>query len=215
MNEIILYLKNIQDNLIGIILPVLITAFVSLATVLINAFIQIILQNSKFNNEQYKVMQEFYPKLKICLLELRLSMQEVKESPVCLDLMDAIHKYIEIRDNEVEYRNNHDNEIQFIDSFITIMNDFSIKVINMNNQILSSTIPRAPIMHPILKKKIGKMLVVLQYYSLLWDKYYTNKISVSIFKKELNDFEKNWNIIFDCKEIDKYLSLLSRWFVKY
>lgn len=215
MDEVIQYLQGIQDNIIGIILPVLITALVSLVTVLINAFIQIILQNSKFNDEQYKIMQEFYPKLKICLLELRFTMEEIKYSPTCLDLKSAIEKYIEIRSNEAGYRRNHDNEIQFIDSFIAVMNDYSNKVIDINNYLLACTLPKPPIIHPILKKRIGKMLVILQYYSQLWDQYCNNKISISIFKKEIKDFKSNWNVEFDCSEIDKYLYLLNKWFLKY
>ena len=104
MDGIIQYLQGIQDNLIGIVLPVLITSLVSLITVLINAFIQIILQNSKFNDEQYKIMQEFYPKLKIYLLELRFIMQEIICSPICSNLKVAIDKYIDIRDDEAGYR---------------------------------------------------------------------------------------------------------------
>lgn len=70
-------------------------------------------------------------------------------------------------------------------------------------------------MHPILKKGIGKMLIILQYYSQLWIKYYDHKISSSIFKNEINDFKSNWNVEFNCNKIDKYITLLNKWFLKY
>ena len=65
------------------------------------------------------------------------------------------------------------------------------------------------------KKRIGKMLVILQNYSQLWVKYYDNKISISIFKNEINHFENNWGVEFDCSNLDKYLTLLNKWFLKY
>ena len=61
-DNVIQYLQSIQDNLVGLVLPVLITAVVSPVTVSINSIIQLVLQNSKYNSEQYKIMQEFIPR---------------------------------------------------------------------------------------------------------------------------------------------------------
>lgn len=215
MQTLIQYLQNIQDNLVGIILPVLITAFISLVTVLINATVQIQLQNSKFNSEQYKIMQEFYPKLKMCLLDLKISMEKVENSKICSRIEDAIQKYIKIKEDEAKYRKNNENEIQFIDGFIATMNEFSTKVVDINKCFLTCTIPRTPIMHPFLKKKIVKMIAMLQYYSFLWDKYLTVAINDDVFKKEINNFKKIWNVKIGYKKICKYISLLDKWIIKY
>lgn len=215
MNQMIEYLQKIQDNLIGILLPVLITAFVSLVTVLINAVMQIIIQNSKINNEEYKFMQVFYPKIKLLLLEIKLTMQEIESNSIYTDMQTTIRKFINYTKDEVKYRKEHENEIQDIDRFITSINNYSIKIIELNNCLLNNTIPRIPIMHPILKKRINKMIAVLRYYSLLWNQYQTHSISVDIFQKEMDDFKKNWSVEFTNVKIDIYLSLLDKWLLIY
>lgn len=214
MEQIIIYLKNIQDNLIGIILPVLITAFISLVTVFVNAFIQIKLQNSSLNNEQYKLMQAFYPKIKIFMLELKLSIQEVKCCNVCTDMNTAIDKYIEFKSDEAKYRKNYPNEIHIIDGFITAMNNYVDITVKINDYFNACTVPRVPIMHPVLKVCINKMLAVLQYYSLLWYEYQKN-IDPRIFIKEIKDFKENWGVEWNDCLIDKYISLLDKWMMKY
>ena len=83
MNHVIDILQSIQDDLVGIVLPVIITAFISVISIFVNAVMQIILRNSNINCEQYKLMQKFYPEMKISLLELKLSMKEVKSNSTC------------------------------------------------------------------------------------------------------------------------------------
>ena len=57
MNHVIDILQSIQDDLVGIVLPVIITAFISVISIFVNAVMQIILRNSNINCEQYKLMQ--------------------------------------------------------------------------------------------------------------------------------------------------------------
>lgn len=218
MDALIDYLQNIQKDLVGIILPVLITAFVSLITVTINAAIQILLQNQNFNNEQYKIMQQFYHKFKLQLLDFKLVIQEINNQNNhndSLKLIDYIDKYTQFKYDETEFRRNHDNEIQTIDQFIMVMDKYSGKIANIHNCLFTCTIPRPPIMHFILKGKVNKMLIVLQYYSLLWNEYNKNAISMSIFQNEIKNFKNKWNVDLDEKQINQYILLLDKWFGKY
>lgn len=215
MNNVIQYLQSIQDNLVGIVLPVLITATVSLITVSINSIIQLVLQNSKHNSEQYKIMQEFYPTMKGKLLELKLAIQEVVTNPMCSDFKTAIDKYIEYKNNDIEYRTNHNNEVQYIDRFDTSMNNLSIKLDSINSYLSTCKIPRVPIMHLFLKHGIKKMLASIQYYSLLWSKFHNNTISKDMFRKEIHDFKENWKIEINSEQTEKYLLLLDKWLMKY
>lgn len=215
MENIVKYLQNIQDNLVGLVLPVLITAVVSLITVSINAIIQLVLQNSKYNNEQYKIMQEFYPQLKCKLLELKFTFQEIQTIPIYSDLSTAILKYIEFKGNEVQYRRIHSNEIQYVDRFGILMDKLSKELDCLNNYLSTCKIPHVPIMHPFLKNSIKKMLASIQYYSLLWSKFHQNTISKEMFKREIIGLKKKWGINIDSKQTDYYLILLDRWLLKY
>lgn len=215
MDNVIQYLQSIQDNLVGLVLPVLITAVVSLVTVSINSIIQLVLQNSKYNSEQYKIMQEFYPTMKGNLLELKLAIQEVVAIPMYSDFKTAIDKYIECKNNDIQYRIDHTDEVQYIDRFNSLMNTLSIKLDSINSHLSTCKIPRVPIMHLFLKNSIKKMLASIQYYSLLWSKFYHNTISKDMFKKELHDFKRNWDIEIGIEQTEKYLLLLDKWLMKY
>lgn len=98
--------------MIGIVLPVLITAFVSIISIFVNAVMQIVMRNSNINGEQYKLMQEFYPKMKISLLELKLSMKEVQGNKIYTDMQNAINKYVKYKKDRENYLKNNKNEIQ-------------------------------------------------------------------------------------------------------
>lgn len=210
--ESIKYLQNIQENLVGIVLPVVITAAVSLITVLVNAILQIMLQNSKANWEQYKIMQDFYPNMKLNLLRLRVAIQEVEHSPLCTDLKEASVKYAKYKSDEAEYRKKNDNEVQDIDVFISMMEDFSNRVREINEYLINCTLPRPPILHPILKIKVNRMLANLQYAAFFWDEYYNKTIDVTVFQMEI---EKQLKKKFNSKKVKKYICLLDRWFFEY
>jgi hypothetical protein len=206
--KIIENLQSIQDNLIGIILPVVITAFVSILTVLVNAAVQIILQNSKFNDEQYKIMQEFYPNMKICLLKAQLSAQRVEENLLVDNITEAIEKYLEYKDNEKKYRKEHADEVQCIDSFISSMEDYSKCMIELYKYLSKCKIPKIPMMHPILKNRVSKMLINVQYYTELWNEYQNKSIVKNTFKHEVKEFKS------DSKTLRAYCGLLDKWFAK-
>lgn len=73
---------------------------------------QIVMRNSNINGEQYKLMQEFYPKMKISLLELKLSMKEVQGNKIYTDMQNAINKYVKYKKDRENYLKNNKNEIQ-------------------------------------------------------------------------------------------------------
>lgn len=215
MEDIVKYLQNIQDNLIGIILPVLITAVISIITLFCNAITQIVLQNSKNNNEQYKLMQAFYPKMKLLLLELKFTMQDIESNPIFDNWEKVIGKYISYKESATNYRKSHESEIQDIDNFILLMEKHKDKVIAINKHLLEFTIPRTPVMHPFLKDKVNQMLGVLYYYSSLWKQYQDKSISLKTFQYEITNFKNNWKTEIVSGKIEDYLLLLNKWFLKY
>lgn len=215
MEDIVKYLQNIQNNLIGIILPVLITAVISIITLFCNTITQIVLQNSKNNNEQYKLMQAFYPKMKLLLLELKFIMQDIERNSIFINWEIVVDKYISYKENEVKYRILHPNEIQDIDNLILLMDNFTNKVIAINEHLLEFAIPRTPVMHPFFQKKVNQMLGVLYYYSSLWKQYQSESISLDTFQYEITNFKNNWKTEIVSGKIEDYLLLLNTWFIKY
>ncbi|MCM1375244.1 MAG: hypothetical protein NC305_04745 [Lachnospiraceae bacterium] len=215
MMQIIDLLQSIQDNLVGIVLPVLITAFVSVISILANAVMQIILRNSNINGEQYKLMQIFYPKMKISLLELKFGMKEIQSNPIYTDMQCATRKYVEYKKDSANYVKKNENEIQNIDQFITAMEKYLSKITPIKEHLNNCTIPRPPVMHPIIKRKVSKMLAVLWYYSLLWDEYNIQHINGNIFQQEIKNLKKKWNVELTCEKIEEYICLLDKWLLKY
>lgn len=99
------------------------------------------------------------------LLELKLAIQEVVAIPMYSDFKTAIDKYIEYKNNDIQYRIDHTDEVQYIDRFNSLMNTLSIKLDSINSHLSTCKIPRVPIMHLFLKNSIKKMLASIQYYS--------------------------------------------------
>jgi|GEM_PF-6724493 hypothetical protein len=215
MNHVIDILQSIQDDLVGIVLSVIITAFISVISIFVNAVMQIILRNSNINCEQYKLMQKFYPEMKISLLELKLSMKEVKSNSIYSDMHNAINKYVEYKKDSANYVRRNKNEIQNIDQFITSMDKCIDKILYINEKLYNCTIPRTPVMHVLLKRRVSKMLAVLWYYSLLWDKYNTKLISTNIFLQEIKSFEGKMNVKLGYEKVEEYCYLLDKWFLRY
>lgn len=215
MAEIIKNLQNIQENLVGIILPVAITALVSLVTVLTNTYIQIKLQNYKFNSEQYKLMQDFYPKLKDYLLQLYLSMKDIEKNHLYSSLGNALDKYTSFNNSESKYRKHNTNEVQYIDDFAKAMGKYCEKTSDIYKYLFSCTLPRVPLGHPFLKKKTNKMICVLQYYSLLSNKYNKKETDSDFFSLEISNFEQKWKVKFNSLLVEKYLLLLDKWLMQY
>lgn len=65
------YLKNIQDNLIGILIPTIISAVISLITLIINSIIQYLITNHQYKSKQYEIMRAFYPEFKSKLIDIQ------------------------------------------------------------------------------------------------------------------------------------------------
>lgn len=215
MNQVIDILQSIQENLVGIILPVLITAFVSIISILVNTIMQIVLRNSNIDGEQYKLMQIFYPNMKVDLLKFKLSMKEVENNPIYTDMQNAINKYVEYKKDSASYVKKNDHEVQNIDQFIIAMDECLKSILNIKEHLNNCIIPRTPIMHLILKFRVSKMLSVLWHYSLLWDSYDNQLISTNIFQEEMQEFVKKWGIELNYKKIEEYGCLLDKWFLKY
>lgn len=214
-NSVVEYLQKIQGDLVGIIIPVIITAIISLITMIVNSILKIMLENRKYNSEQYKIMQRFYPELKIILLELRFTLLELKNNSIYSDINKAIEKYVQFSRNETAYRKEYINEGSHIDSFIKQMRTYKKYMIDINKTLFEREIPAPPIMKPILRYNVNKMILELQCNSVLWKKYESNSMNDQFFLEEIKNAGNKQGAEINYERINKYISCLDKWFSKY
>ena len=124
LDSVLKYLQSIQGDLVGIVIPVIITAAVSLFSQFVTSAVSMLQDIIKYNHQQFKCMQEIYPSLKICLQNMRFFSEATKKS--CPNLFDKgmstslKHYYEEIEDDQ-KFRSEHQDEVTEIDSFLNYM----------------------------------------------------------------------------------------------
>ncbi len=209
------YLPHIKKDLVVFIFPAFVAAFISIATVSFRAVVSKALHRMSFHDEQYQIMQEFYPAFEMHLIRLKAAMSEIENGSLCMNLRFAVRKYLEFEKDSEEYFLKNEKDIEIIEVFCAAMKDFMDRLTEMNHFLITSMIPKPPLTHPFLKRKIHKMLAVLQYYALMWEQYSMEEIDVEVFQKKMKDFNEYWKVDFGCAKIDEYLSLLEEWLLKF
>ena len=56
--------------MVGTLVPILIAAVVSLITLFTNTATKVLMENKKYNNEQYEIMKKFYPIIRKNLIKV-------------------------------------------------------------------------------------------------------------------------------------------------
>lgn len=212
-----------MDNQIGsalmqVVAPVVITAIVSLITVLVNTVTKIVIEFRNYNAEQYKLMQKFYPELKTSLIDIKFSLAEATQNKIYAEansLGAAVEQILSYQENEAEYNEQHPDHITDIVAFSDVIEDIWIRLAELNNFLKDAVIPATPICHPFLKQKVHSMIATLQYFSLLIAQYQDDKISIELFKAEMKEFPKTWGCEINPSLIMQYLSTLDEWFKKF
>lgn len=210
MQEVVKELQNIQSDLVGIVLPVVITAIVTLLTVIVNAAAKIVTDNNKYKSEQYKIMQDFYPEYKLNLLKIKIAAQELEKNQLYVNLESAISKYVEMKKDEALYRSIHAEESQYIDAFKTSMERYLNAVTGMNTCMQNIKIPNISCFHSLKKRKILRMLSDMQYYSMLWERYSVGDVEPEVFLLEINSFGIS-AIKMSEEKIREYIDLSDKW----
>lgn len=115
IDSVIEYLKSIQDNLIGIMVPAVLTAIVSVITLVVNSILQYKIYDRQYKSKQYEIMRQHYPSLKSQLIDIQRCFENIE----CNQLYPPtfqITKYIGY-DWEAYRQNITVEEIQFVDDF--------------------------------------------------------------------------------------------------
>ena len=215
MEGIINHLQEIQSDLIGIIIPILVTAIVSIITTIISSISKIILNVKKINNEQYIIMQKIYPELRMNFIDIDIKLANLKKNNLHTNILSSINKYDQYRKNEQKYRKNHENEILDIDNFKKLMDDYILSLTKLSTYLSKTTLPNSPVYHPILKNKINKMMNFYYYYSLLLSRYFKNEINGELLKTNLDNIIKFFCKKFNNDAFFENLIILDQWITKY
>lgn len=138
LNDIVSYLKDIQEDLIGILIPTVITAVISLFTLIINSIMQYKINDRQYKSKQYEIMREHYPSLKSNLVKIRCIYQNLEDNPLYQKSEFLITKYLRFDWESYRQKLNND-ETQWVDSFeeniqslikiFTQLNLFSVQII--------------------------------------------------------------------------------------
>lgn len=209
------YIPKIKYDLAVLLVIVVAAAFANYVVVFIRAVVQAKLHKMRFHHEQHAVMREFYPLFQTHMLRLKLAVCEIEYGIVYTNLKSAVRKYLEFEKDPEEYLLNHENEIENIESFCAVMADFMDRLAELNVFLSTSVLPKPPLHHPLLRRKIHKMLAFLQHYAHLWDKYRAQEISPDVMQKKMSDLLEYWKIDFNYAKMEEYLCLLDIWFGKF
>lgn len=211
IDSIVIYLQNIQQDLVGIIIPAIIAATVSLISLVVSSLISVIQEKKKYNHEQFKYMQKAFPTLKIHLQQMRFSVNFAKKYVHSFgsSVSQALKNYHDFRMKESLYRANHQDENQEIDKFIYTMKSYIDNANGLYEFFMQEALPAMPLLHPFLKKDVYKMLRDLQYWTQFLPQLNDTSLEGTFINEELE------NCTLDDEEIQKYIELLDKWHQAY
>ena len=115
VDSVIEYLKNIQGNLIGILIPTIITASISVITLIVNSIIQYRINDRQYKSKQYEIMREHYPYLKAKLIDIQSCFENIEHNQLYQSDF-LITEYIGY-DWETYRQNLSIEDIQLVDDF--------------------------------------------------------------------------------------------------
>lgn len=215
MKELIDASKCIQEDIIGIMLPVVITALVALITLIVNTYVKLSINNRTYNRQQHLVMKKIYPKLKNILLKLYLELASIENNSLYKSFLDAISDFVDFKKDESSYRNEHQNMVEDIDGFMSSIDSLFENIEKINELLNSVEIPSVPLFHLRLKRSIRKMLNNMQRVSFIISEYNSDGISGKILFDEIRLFDTNEGFILNKETINEYIEKTDKWMASY
>lgn len=211
IESILNYLQSIQGDLVGIIIPAILTAAVSLFSLFVTSIISIVQDKEKHNHEQFKCMQEIFASLKICLQNMCLSASLAKGYSLSYggSISQALINYCDYSFDETTYRAKHQAELNEIDNFISFIKKYIEEVKNLREVLKTKSIPAAPLLHPLLKRDIYRMLETLQYWSCLLSEIQNSPLNDYFLHNELSKCK------LDDFQLKNYIEILDKWYRAY
>lgn len=209
MDEVVQYLQNIEKNLVGLILPALITASVSLLTIAIQGVVTIVQSARKHNSEQFKQMQIIYPKLRELLQSIWIESYEIKtyENLYGGSIGNALHNYYSYLQDEDTFRSEHQHAS--IDQFISTTRRYIDCADRIKSFFGTNLIPLAPSLHFLISIKVSEMLTNLQRDVCIICRLAGNPEELNVLNSNLAQ------CTIDDIRLKKYINMIDKWFRSY
>lgn len=217
MSEIVKKLQIFEDDMA---IVVLLTVVIGVYLVILMLIHEISLLLGPYFDWKIKRrirMQEFYPEFQKHMFELKLFQAEVRANPISNGLRIASDKYLAYMSSPEEYRIVFDYETCQIDQFIVSVDKLYQKLMDIQNFLKETGLPRFWLRHCILKRKILKRVAWIRRYANYMKTFCENDtlVTAEVLIYEMDCFHSTSKLKMDDKEMDRYFRLLERWFVKY
>ena len=148
-------LNEIQNSLIGILIPTIITSIISILTLTLNIVIQLWTINRQYKSRQYEIMREQYPKLKSYLIQIQCYYDVIEKNKLYTPNFSLLN-YLSF-DWEKERQNISVDQVNFIDEYEenvkALINSYSI----LNDFFAENNFPTS-------SKKVQKEINSLQLF---------------------------------------------------
>lgn len=205
------YMADFKDIAIAVI-PATITATAALFTLIINTILTIKQNALKYNQEQFAIIQKLYPILRTQLQKSVIALSICRKNKKLYkekDIYYSLINYFTICSDEVAYRKSHENCADEIDTFTKSIKTYVKGIIELNETIQNSIFPSAPLMHPLLKRSINKMIANIMRWSNCFTYDSLGTIDIELIKNML----KGYNLSY--KKIQLYIKKLDSWYKAY
>ena len=165
LKEIITYLQSIQSDLVGIVIPAIIAAVVSLLSLAVSNITSAIRDKDKYNHAQYVYMQKVYPQLRNHLQKMELLLMAAAENEHYFgeSISTALLEYYKYKSDS----NTKDTEerTKELYNFIDVIDKYIEEIKELYEFFQKSVLPAPPLMHRIIRKRSHEMLGTLLYWS--------------------------------------------------
>lgn len=179
-------LNDIQSDLTGILITLIVTSTVTLISLIINTILQIHLLDKEYKRKQYEIMRENYPLIRNHLTNLYICYKTIEESNLYGESF-KVYEFINLDWNEYR-RHLSTDEVDYVDEFKKNVNEIIEHYNEINKYFEANNFPSTSI-------KIKKIINELNFYciSTLNSKEPDQEYSTDKIKKIITILDKNYN----------------------
>lgn len=179
-------LNDIQSDLTGILITLIVTSTVTLISLIINTILQIHLLDKEYKRKQYEIMRENYPLIRNHLTNLYICYKTIEESNLYGESF-KVYEFINLDWNEYR-RHLSTDEVDYVDEFKKNVNEIIEHYNEINKYFEANNFPSTSI-------KVKKIINELNFYciSTLNSKEPDQEYSTDKIKKIITILDKNYN----------------------
>lgn len=176
---------------------------VSIVTLAINSIIKLKQSADEKNSAQFVQMQRIYHRFKNLLQGLWILDHEMGSNQKLYGsgAANALNNYFLYRNDEAQFEKENDNEGDFLDA----AEKYVDKCSEIQKFFEDNGMPSAPALHPLVRRKVYKMLTDLQQYVFIIDYLKESPAELS----DVADKLRSTNLNSD--KLKKYIDLIDEW----